>query len=99
MSHFGSLVSLNQGHRYMYQKMSNTHRLTLCGLKKLASWVFPEIWKVLARSAVAEAAAETGWLNKIHKDGDYLATTQYGWTNITITQNMTQTVRYLTKTE
>ena len=30
------------------KKFSHTHRSTMCGLKKLASGVFPESWKVLA---------------------------------------------------
>ena len=33
---------------------SHTRRLTMCGLKKLASGVFPESWKVLAATAAAE---------------------------------------------
>ena len=33
---------------------SHTHRLTMCGLKKLASGVFPESWmKSVGRTAVA----------------------------------------------
>ena len=40
------------------RNFSHTNRLTICGLKKLASGVFPESWKVLAQTA-AEAEAET----------------------------------------
>ena len=47
------------------KKFSHTHRLTMCGLKKLASGVFPESWSVgrmtgaAAETAAAETAAET----------------------------------------
>ena len=47
---------------------SHTRRLTMCGLKKLASGVFPESWKVLAATAAAEtdpnkSPGYPGWFN------------------------------------
>ena len=49
----------------------NTHRLTMCGLKKLASGVFPENWEVLAeqrrrrqkRTKNNKCPSYPGWLN------------------------------------
>ena len=50
----------------------HTHRLTTCGLKKLASGVFPERWKVLAeqrrrrrqkRTKNNKSPGYPGWLN------------------------------------
>ena len=44
------------------KKIFQTHRSTMCGLKKLASEVFPESWKSVGRMAAAAAetaAAET----------------------------------------
>ena len=53
---------------------SNTQRSTMCGLKKLASGVFPESWKVLAerrrrhrtrkRTKNNKSPGYPGWLNK-----------------------------------
>ena len=48
VSCFGRLVTLNQGHWDGCQNFFLTHRSTMCGLKKLASGVFPESCKVLA---------------------------------------------------
>ena len=58
------------------KKFSHTHRLTMCGLKKLASAVFPESWKVLAerrqrwrrrrrkRTKNNKSPGYPGWLNE-----------------------------------
>ena len=58
------------------KKFSHTHRLTMCGLKKLASGVFPESWKVLAerrrqrrwwkRTKNNKSPCYPGGLNKIN---------------------------------
>ena len=57
------------------KKFSHTHSSTVCGLKKLASGVFPESWKVLAerrrrrrrrrkRTKNNKSPGYPGWLNK-----------------------------------
>ena len=53
------------------KKFSHTHRSTMWGLKKLASGVFPESWKVLAerrrrqkRTKNNKSPGYPGWLNK-----------------------------------
>ena len=53
------------------KKFSHTHRSTVCGLKKLASGVFPESWKVLAEQRRRrkwtknnKSPGYPGWLNE-----------------------------------
>ena len=41
-------MTLTKGHRDVCQKIFPPHKSTMCCLKKLASGVFPESWKVLA---------------------------------------------------
>ena len=50
------------------KKFSHTHRLTMCGLKKLGAGFFPESWKVLAewrrkRTKNNKSPCYPGWLN------------------------------------
>ena len=54
----------------------HTHRSTMCGLKKLASGIFPESWKVLA-----ERRRRRKW-TKNNKSPRYLRWLNYWWNMI-----------------
>ena len=62
------------------KNFSHTYRLTMCGLKKLASGIFPESWKVLAqRRRQQRKGTEKQYLRK-HKKNIWIIF--YDWVDI-----------------
>ena len=49
------------------KNFSHTHRLTMCGLKKLASRVFPEYWKDMGQNGGGGVVADVAMVETDQK--------------------------------